>query len=207
MNLVIFGATGTIGKILTEQALAENHQVTAFARHPERLDICHPNLTRHTGNVLDARQVMEAMTGQDAVIIALGAGAKGNVRSTGTEHVIQAMQQNGVERLICLSTLGVGDSAQFLNFFWKYIMFGWLLKAAFRDHEQQETIVRNSGLNWTIVRPAAYTDQPHSQHFYQGSLADAAKLRLKIPRVDVASFLLAQISDKSYVHQSPALSC
>ena len=56
-----------------------------------------------------------------------------------------------------MSTLGAGDSQGNLNFFWKNIMFGWFLKNIFLDHELQEQYVRNSALDWTIVRPGAFT--------------------------------------------------
>ena len=78
----------------------------------------------------------------DAVVIALGAGAKGDIRAQGTRHVIQAMRNHGVRRLICLSSLGVGESRGNLNFFWKYVMFGMLLRRAFADHVAQ-AIVEN----------------------------------------------------------------
>jgi uncharacterized protein YbjT (DUF2867 family) len=85
---------------------------------------------------------------------------KSLIRSQGTMNVIQAMQKHGVRRLICQSTLGAHESWSNLNFFWKRIMFGALLKPVFLDHELQEKLVRASGLDWTIVRPSAFADGP-----------------------------------------------
>ena len=160
MKLIVFGATGTIGRHVVDRALAQGHEVTAFARAPGALDSTDPKLTRAAGDVLDRDAVADAVRGHDAAIVALGAGRRGKVRTAGTRNVIAAMQHHGVRRLVCQSTLGAGDSRPLLTFFWKYVMFGLLLRAAYADHQAQETLVQESGLDWTIVRPGAFTDGP-----------------------------------------------
>jgi len=74
------------------------------------------------------------------------------------EAEVEAMREAGVRRLVCQSTLGVGSSGQHLTFWWRYVMFGALLRRAFADHVAQEAVVEASGLDWTIVRPSAFTD-------------------------------------------------
>ncbi len=206
MKVLIIGATGTVGRELVMQALEMGHTVTAFARDPLKLEIRRPNLDLIAGNVMDSGLVDRTVAGHDAVLVALGAGMKGQVRSTGTRNIIQAMQRNGVRRLVCLSTLGVGDSRVHLNFYWKYIMFGMLLRAAFADHVSQEEHVIRSGLDWTIVRPAAYTDGERTGNYRHGFPAGAKGLKLKISRADVADFVLAQVTDNSYLHKTPGIS-
>ena len=206
MRLVIFGATGTLGRHLVPFALAQGHRVTAFARRPETLELEHPALHRRAGDVLDREAVARAVAGQDAAIVALGAGLRGRLRAPGTRNVVDAMHAAGVSRLIVLSTLGAGDSARHLDFFWKYVMFGGLLRRAMADHEAQEAIVRASGLAWTLVRPAAFTDAPASGPIRHGDL-DGAPLALKQPRSEVARFMLEQLTDDRYLHAAPALSC
>lgn len=206
MKLIVFGATGSVGRKLVEQALDQGHQVTAFARRPAALEPAHPNLTRVAGDVLDRAAVMAAVEGHDAVVIALGAGHKGGVRAPGTRNVIAAMQHHGVRRLVCQSTLGAGDSRPLLTFFWKYVMFGLLLRAAYADHQAQEALVRDSGLDWVIVRPAAFTDGPASGAYRHGFAPTAKDLTLKISRADVAGFLLRQVTDDRYLRQTPGLS-
>ena len=154
MKLVIFGATGSIGRQLVEQALAQGHGVTALARNPAKLDIKHPDLKIVQGDVMDFTAVEKAVQGQEAVLCALGAGRKGTIRSEGTRHIVCAMEKAGVRRFICQTTLGVGDSQGNLNFFWKRIMFGFILREAFADHVNQENNIKQSRLDWTIVRPA-----------------------------------------------------
>ncbi len=206
MKVLIFGATGTVGRELVTQALEMGHTVTAFARDPSKLEIKHPSLEIIEGDVMDSALVDRAVAGHDAVLVALGAGIKGQVRSTGTRNIIQAMQRNGVRRLVCLSTLGVGDSRANMNFYWKYIMFGMLLRGAFADHVSQEEHVIRSGLDWTIVRPAAYTDGERTGDYRHGFPATEKGLKLKISRADVADFVLTQLADDSYIRMTPGVS-
>ena len=206
MKLVIFGSTGTIGRHLVQHALDAGHEVTAFARDPSKLGISNPRLRGIPGDVFDAPTVLEAVRGQDAVLIALGAGARGRVRSEGTRNIIHAMQTLGVRRLICQTTLGVGESNGNLNFFWKYIMFGFLLREAFRDHVAQEAAIRKSRLDWTIIRPGAFTDGPHTGKYRHGFPGTDRSVSLKISRADVADFMLRQLTDATYLHKTPGLS-
>lgn len=206
MNLIIFGATGSVGQHLTEQALTLDYNVTAFSRNPDTLEIRHRNLKKFRGDVLDATTVKKAIQGHDAVICALGAGSKGTVRSKGTLHIIKAMQDLNIRRLICLSTIGVGDSWDNLNFFWKYIMFSLLLRKAFKDHVQQEKTIKMSNLDWTIVRPGAFTDGPKTETYKHGFSSSHSSAGLKISRADVAHFMLRQLTDETYLHKTPGIS-
>ncbi len=206
MKLIIFGATGTVGRQLVAQALSQGHHVTAFARTPSTLKLDHQNLTRRAGDVLDQGAVVDAIQGHEAVLIALGAGRKGTVRSVGTQHVVEAMARHGVRRLVCETTLGAGDSRALLNFFWKRIMFGLLLRDAYADHQAQEVVVKQSILDWIIVRPGAFTDGPATGAYRHGFPATDRNLKLKISRADVADFMLRQLTDDTYLHQTPGLS-
>lgn len=207
MKLIIFGATGTIGTELLLQAVELNHQVTAFARTPEKLAQVKHRLDRIVnGDVLDPDSVAKSIEGHDAVLVALGAGREGKVRAEGTRNIVRGMQRHGVQRLICQTTLGAGDSWSNLNFFWKRIMFGWFLKSAFEDHQLQEKIVIDSGLSWTIVRPAAFTDGPITGSYKHGFSPTAKSVSLKISRKDVALFMLMQLTSDEYLRKTPGLS-
>ncbi len=207
MKVIIIGATGTIGSLAVQQMLAEGHDVTAFSRNPSKLDANDPCLTLLAGDVLNQEQVDAAVAGHDAVVITLGnKSLTSPIRSKGTLSVIRAMQKAGVSRLICQSTLGARESWSNLNFFWKRIMFGGLLRVVFRDHELQEQLVEASGLNWTIVRPGAFTDGPATGAFREAFSPSLRGLKLKISRSDIANFLTRQLTDLSYTHRAVAIS-
>ena len=209
MKLIIFGATGSIGNHVVVQSLNKGYQVSAFSRNKNNLNkLSHPNLNKIEGNVFNPKDVHNAIKGQDVVIIVLGSGKSRNsvVRSKGTQNIIEAMNTNGIKRLICQSTLGAGDSKENLNFFWKNIMFGWFLKQVLLDHELQEEYVKNSGLNWTIVRPAAFTDGGKTENYRHGFSSVDKSVKLKIARADVASFILQQLDSSTYLFKLPGLS-
>jgi len=209
MKAIIFGSTGTVGNHLVEQSLAKGHKVTAFSRNIENLNrFNQPNLNKIEGDVFNQDDLQNSIKGQDVVIIVLGSGKsrKSIVRSEGTKNIIVAMKINDVNRLICQTTLGAGESKGNLNFFWNTIMFGWFLKQVFLDHELQEEHIRSSGLDWTIVRPAAFMDGKITENYRHGFGSTDRSVKLKISRADVASFILKQFDSSAYLHKSPGLS-
>ncbi len=204
MNITLFGATGGTGREITQQGLAQGHAITALVRDPARLGIEHPRLLVVPGNVLDRDAVAGAVAGGEAVIVSLG-NTKNNpddVVSQGTRHIVDAMQQHGVRRLIIVSSLGVGDSKNQVPLYFKLIA-KTVLRKAMRDKEQQEEIVRHSGLDWTIVRPGGLRDGGPTGDYQiavNGSLTAGM-----IQRGDVADFVLKQLQSDEYVGRAPAV--
>ncbi len=208
MKLVIFGSTGSVGRQLVKQALEQGHSVTAFARNPAKLDIQHPNLNIVRGDVMELSAVEKAVAGQDGVMCVLGAGNNltSTIRSQGTRQIIQAMEKAGVKRLICQSTLGAGDSWNSLNFYWKYIMFRFLLRKVFADHQLQEKYVQQSNLDWTIIRPGAFIEGNRTGKYRHGFPGSDRTSSLTISRPDVAEFILKQLTDNTYLGKAVSLS-
>ncbi len=208
MKVIVFGATGSVGRLAVQRLLDQGHEVTGFARRPERIGQHGDRLHLKAGDAHDAEAVALALRGQDAAVITIGAGAsrRSTIRSEGTLNVIRGMHRHGVRRLICQSTLGAHESWGNLNFFWKRIMFGALLRPVFRDHELQEQLVRASGLDWTIVRPGAFTDGPATGGFREGFAPTERGLRLKIARADIADFLARELGDARYLHRAVGIS-
>lgn len=139
-------------------------------------------------------------------MVALGAGRSAGIREAGTRTAVAAMQEAGVDRLVCVSTLGAGESRANLDFVWKRLMFGLLLRKAYADHQRQEQVVRSSGLAWTLVRPGAYTDGPRTGRYRHGFGADATGLTFKVSRADVAHFVLDAVTGDRYVGSPAGLS-
>jgi len=209
MKIIIFGATGTIGKQLVNQSLDKGYEVYVFSRRLDKMKkIDHPQLHKIEGDVFNLSDLNDAMRHMDAVIITLGAGKSRNsiVRSEGTKNIIKAMNKHGVKRLICQTTLGAGESEGNLNFFWKYIMFGWFLKQVFQDHQLQEAFVKQSNLDWTIVRPAAFMDGMKTEKYKHGFSSIDRSVQLKISRADVADFILKQLDSSLYLFKTPGIS-
>jgi len=208
MKLLIFGPTGGTGRQLVEQALARGHVVTAFARNPAKLDLKHENLQVFEGDVLYLASVEDAMQDQEAVLSSLGVPAsnKNKVRADGTRNIIRAMEKVNVRRFICQTSLGYGDSRAFLPFYMKYLIVPLILRHVFADHELQEDYIKQSHLDWTIVRPGNLTNGHRTGVYRHGFAANEKATKLKISRADVADFMLKQLTDDTYLHQTPGVS-
>jgi putative NADH-flavin reductase len=208
MKLLIAGATGATGLELMEQALEAGHEVTAFARRPPAVKLKHANLKVHQGDILDYSAVEAAVQGQDAVLSALGVRqlGKNTVLSDGTRNLIQAMEKLGVKRLVVESSLGVGDSQGQLGPVHQWFVLPVLLRNIFADKETQESVIRASRLDWVIVRPAILTNGPRTSRYKAGFAANYQSIKRKISRADTAEFMLKQLTDDTYLHQTPGLS-
>jgi len=208
MKVLVVGATGQIGRLVVSAALEAHHQVVAFSRNPQSIGINNPALQYHAGDILEEDDVSEAIRRCDAVIVTIGSGMKRKtmVRSVGTKNIVDAMQQQGVKRLICQSTLGAQESWSNLNFFWKRIMFGAVIRPVFQDHERQEKIVQSSDLDWTIVRPSAFKDKPGAGEYLVDIDPSIKNLKLTIAKSEVAEFLVSQLESPSYIQKAVGIS-
>jgi len=140
------------------------------------------------------------------VLAILIAGRKKTTLSEGTKNIVQAMEKLGVKRFICESSLGIGDSKGQLGFLYNFILIPLFLRNVFADKEMQEKIIKDSKLDWVIVRPARLTNGPRTAVYRCGfSVADKS-IRGRISRADVADFMLAQLTENAYLGKTPGLS-
>jgi len=203
MNVVVFGSTGSTGRLVVESALSAGHAVTAFVREPRRMPLTHPNLRVVKGDAMDPAAVASAVQGTDAVICTLGVipRAKGDrgrrqrgvpVCSVGTRNILAAMPP-GRGRLIVESSVSVGESYH-TGSFGAGFMVKLVLKEVMADKEEQEAAVRESDCDWTIVRPATLTFRRA-----RGNLKAGTDLRWNVAstatREDVARYLVEILDD------------
>lgn len=203
MKIAIFGASGRTGILTVYQALDKGHQVTAFSRKAVNVTISHPKIRVIEGNILDYAKVKETVEGQDAIISALGADPRkpGKILSDGTANIIQAMKECGVHRLICVSSAGIlGNDG---GFWFGKVIRPLFLRKVFEDKIRQMELIKNSSLEWVIIRPSGLTHAPKTGK-YEIRMGKPASS--KIPRADVADFMLKLLTNKKYDGQLPAIS-
>ena len=207
MKLIVFGATGGTGRELVSQAVERGHAVTAFARDPAPLG-SRKGLRTVAGDALDPVAVERAVTGHDAVICALGkpATSPGRLRSEGTANIVLAMQRSGPRRLVCMSTIGIGDTRVLLPPLYRYALVPTLLRRTFAEHARQEAVVRSSELDWTIVRAAVLTNEGRTGHVLHGFPVTDRSAKIEISRVDLADFMLDEISETRYLRAMSSVS-
>lgn len=208
MRILVVGASGGTGREIVRQGLERGHEVTAFVRRPARLPLVHERLRLARGNVLDAASVTEAVRGQDAVLSALGHKrwlVPSRILSEGTRHVAQAMQTHGVRRLVCETSLGVGDSFGRLGATYTLFVIPFILPFYFWDKRRQEGVVRQSGLDWVLVRPGALTNGKRRGRVRHGPEVGNWLWTVRISRADVAAFMLDQLTDDTYLRRPVAV--
>jgi putative NADH-flavin reductase len=208
MKLLIIGGTGGTGKELIKQALEQGHHVTALVRNPEKVKISHPNLIVKKGNVLDFDKVLEAVKGQDAVLSALGHKRffiKTHILSEGTRNIIRAMEQHRVKRLICITSLGINDSRFKLGLYYTLFVIPVIIFFYFLDKSKQETLIKSSDLDWTIVRPGQLINGKKRGTYKHGADVGNYILTKMISRADVAHFMLSQLHDTTYLRKTPGI--
>ena len=208
MKLTIFGATGRAGVQLVAQALARGHTVTAFARSPQKLATYAGRIEIVHGDVLDAAAVGRAVAGADAVLSVLGPTAnRPDYQVTrGTEHILQAMKQHGVRRLVLAAGAGVADTHDEPRLFHKLInvLLKLFSRHVYEDMRRVVQLVRGSGVDWTIVRVPMLTDEPAKGQVRVGYVGKGMGSRLS--RADMAAFMLDEVEGGEYVGKAPAVS-
>ena len=209
MRIAIFGATGDTGRQLVEQALAAGHYVVAYVRNPSKLNISHERLKVIQGELADEPLIESAVSGADAVISALGprGDSKNKPITHGMQNIIAAMKKRGVRRLIITSTLSAKDPNDPLNFKTKALvnLVKVTMHAAYEEIVSVAETVRNSDLDWTIVRLTMLNNNPKSGKVKAGNVGKG-EVGTWISRADLAEFLLKQVQDTKYLRQAPAIS-
>ena len=209
MKILIVGASQGTGALAVMEALSRGHEVSAFARTPSKLQVQHPKLMLLAGDFHKRDSVDSTVKGHDAVIVTASATSlKGfkenpNYFSQGTEHVIAAMKAHGVERLIVLSALGVGESRALAGFLIDKLLISFLLRRPFEDHERQEQQVKASHLKWTLVRPGRLTNGPARRKYVKKTAIEPVPK--SISRADVADFLIEAAEQDMWIGKAVQL--
>jgi putative NADH-flavin reductase len=208
-RVLIIGATGGTGRQLVQQALDQGHQVTAFVRKPAKLKIEHPNLRVAQGNVLDYTTVEAAMQGQSAVLSALGHKRflwPTKILSRGTENIMRAMKRCRVPRLICESSLGVGNAVGRLGLPATFFFVPLILPFYLWDRVRQETLIEdNIDIDWVLVRPPVLTNGPKRDNYRHGFNVGNYIWPRRISRANVPDFMLRQLNDDTYMGTAPGV--
>ncbi len=199
LHIAVMGANGGIGRQTVREALNAGHHVTAILRTPSKLILLHPNLKIVKGNIMNPETLETPLENIDVVISAIGKSSfkPTELYSDGNKNLMSAMQKMGVKRAFFISASGldVNPTHSFLvRFATKYILQK-LLRNMYADIRIMEKNVKESGLNWTIMRPPRLTDGPVTGA-YRVSINNILNNSLSISRADVADFMIKNIRNE-----------
>jgi putative NADH-flavin reductase len=206
-KILVLGATGGTGRLIVRQALARGHDVAALVRSPGKGGGLE-GARLIAGDARDEATLRKALEGRDAVISALGTGASPfwevTLLSTATRALVSAMKAERVARLVCITGIGAGDSVGHGGFLFDHVIFPLLLRHVYADKNRQEAIVRDSGLDWILVRPSILNDKPG-----RGTVRAMTDLSSfqggAISRSDVATFVVEQARSDTWLHRAPLI--
>ena len=208
-RLLIVGATGGTGRELVGQALERGYTVTAFVRDPSKISVEHRGLTVIRGDVLAGTSLDAAMRGQEAVLCALGHRryfGPSRILSEGTRNLLRSMEAHAVSRLVCETSLGIGDSAGRMGLYYTLFVIPVILPFYFWDKTRQERLIAESGVEWVVVRPSALTNGAMRGNHRHGSSVGSFLLTERISRADVAEFMLNQLESDAYLRATVGVS-
>ena len=199
MNVLVVGAGGKTGNLVVDRALAAGHTVTAFVHSP---DYTPPGVRVIVGDAGNATDVRNAVSGQDAVIDTLGGKTPykaTELETSGARNLVSAMQTEGVRRLVVVSMMGMGDSAEQAPFWYEHLLLPLYLRGAREDKAGMESQVQSSGLDFVIARPPLLSDDPAHGSY---AVVPAGTEAHKITRADLASFLVDQLQSNAHLGQA-----
>jgi nucleoside-diphosphate-sugar epimerase len=210
MRIVIFGANGLTGRLLTERALAAGHHVAAVTRRPDGFPITNERLSIVEADVHDAEAVSRAVEGADVVLSTLGvpfARKPVNVYSDGIRNVAAAMSRHGIKRLAVVSSSATephhhADGGFLMNRVLQPLVTATIGKTTYADMRRMEELVRDSDLEWTIMRPSGLFDAPGVTRY---ELHEDQAPGIFTSRADLAASLLDQATDVRFVRKAVAV--
>ncbi len=195
MQIAIVGGHGKIGLLLTQILADRGDHVTSIVRNPDHIaDVESAGGRAKVADVekLDAAQIADVLTGQQAVVWSAGAGGASPERTYAVDRdaaiaTVDAARKSGASRFVMVSYFGAGPDhgVPADNAFFAYAE----AKAA-----ADEYLRGAPGLDWTVLGPSGLTDDPGT-----GTIDAAADEASQVSRADVAAVIAAVLHDPSTV--------
>lgn len=202
MNLLIFGATGMVGHHLVNQALLKGYKVKAFGRNvystkmPEN-----ENLELVTGALFDAKEVLSAVKGCDAVLSAIGGAMDGTdkTRSLGMKNIVAQMEAAGVNRIVAVGGTGILEDEEGKMLFEAEDYPQEYLPVTL-EHKKAYDILKASSLDWTMVCPPMIVEGEVTG-VYRTEEAKQPEGNSKIKAGDLAMFMLNEMINNEFLKE------
>jgi putative NADH-flavin reductase len=208
MKIVVFGASRGVGRKVVEQALQQEHHVTAFVRTPSIFTLQHSNLMVVQGDSMDTAAVDKAVAGQDTVISTLGPTRPPvpHMMETSAKNIVAAMRKHGVQRIV--STTGAGvrqpeDQPKLMDHFIGFLL-NLLAKEVVLDSAKNVETITSSNLDWTIIRFPRLMDGDLTGKYRFGYVSKESSTQLS--RADAATSILQELTEKKWLKKLPLVS-
>ena len=186
-KIIIIGAAGSLATYVVEalKPLA-NVELTLFVRNPNRLSkSVAAGCKVIEGDAMKYNDVKNAIAGQDIVYVNLA----GDLETMAT-HIVKAMQETGVQRIIAISSIGIYETP---------------LKPILAPYRKLADVIESSGLDYTILRPDWFTNG--NEIDYAITHKGQPETGSAVSRKSIAAFIAAVIQNPDlYKHENLGIS-
>jgi len=216
MKILILGATGRTGRLLVEEAVKQGYKINVLVRDENKLTIKSASITAFEGTPANQQNLLKAMQGCDAVLSTLNISRKSDFPwaalrtpkdflSGSMKNIIAAAGKSKINRIVVTTAWGTNETKKDIPKWFAWLIDHSNIGYAYRDHELQEDLLKNSGFDYTIVRPAGLTNSLKSKSVIV-SLDNNPKPGLTISRKNVALFMLDALKNNLYQNQCTVIS-
>ena len=203
MNLAVFGATGRVGTAVLNLAKSRGWSVRALVRPSSdcRVEV---GVELIRGSLESPTDVLMTLRGAQTVLCLYGPRSAQSKPfcAQATLQIITGMQAIGPRRLLCLTGAMVGTLPSNVSLTLRVMATAyryWCPELA-ADASEQEHMVINSQLDWTLVKPPRLTNTPPTQLIRSGPELHVGLLSC-ISRDDLATFMLNEARDSQHLQE------
>jgi putative NADH-flavin reductase len=203
MKFLLLGASGGVGRRILAQGLERGHAIRAQTRDAARLADQPPGIEVVAADPTDPVALRRLVAGRQAVVMSLGTapGRRTSLFSDVTKKLVAAMAAEGVRRLVAITGVGVGETRGHGGFLYDRIIYPLFTRPFYEDKDRQERLIRDSALDWVLVRPAPFKATAGSAPFQALTEIKPDTVLRRITRDEVASFVLDQLADDRYLRR------
>lgn len=216
MRILILGATGRTGKLILKNALEKGFKITCLVREPKKVLEKNINLKICKGSPDIVSELKIAMHGCDTIISALNISRSSDFPwsklitpksflSDVMQNILNLSDSGIKKRIVICSAWGVADSEKEIPIWFKWFIKNSNIAYAYKDHEKQEALLKNSDSNWTIIRPTGLTNLRKEQTLIE-SYNNEPKPNMTISRKSVSEFMLNAATEKRLIGSTIVIS-
>lgn len=204
MRILLLGASGSVGRRLMAQGVERGHTIRAQTRDAARLADAPAAVDVVAADPTDAAALRALVAGREAVVMTLGAapGRRTTLFSDVTAKLIPAMMAEGIRRLVAITGVGAGETRGHGGLIYDWIVYPLFTRPLYEDKDRQEQLIRQSGLDWVIVRPAPFSATAGATPLQVVTDVTPQTRLVRITRDEVARFVLDQLADDRHLRKA-----
>lgn len=195
-TLALFGGSGRTGRQVIKAAIEREVAIRALVRSTRSIIVPDDSLVLVTGPLTSDEAIRETLQGASAVCVVFGPRPPYTdiFCADATQRIVSAMKALHVPKVVCQTGAMIGDYDDNRTPAFRFMarLYRHRRPTAHQDRVDQERVIRESGLSWTLVKPPRLTDGPASNHLRVGPQIRVG-LMSSVSRTDLGRVLVEEI--------------